>query len=82
MRLVDLCGLHVCKGGRRDYRRSSGTEYSVECLRIFTRILLELEYDVNSNLFQIWKLCLRFLIYVMLENFRIDNQHGLCAEKC
>ena len=54
----------------------------VECLRIFTRILLELEYDINSNLFQIWKLCLRFLICVMLENFRIDNQHGLCAEKC
>ena len=54
----------------------------LECLRIFTRIILELEYDVNSNLFQIRKLCLRFLIYVMLENFRIDNQHGLCAEKC
>jgi hypothetical protein len=54
----------------------------IECLRIFTRIILELEYDVNSNLFQMRKLCLRFLIYVMLENFRIDTQHGLCAEKC
>jgi len=54
----------------------------VECLRISSRTVFETEYDVISNLFRIQKLCLRFLIYVMLENFRIDNQHGLCAEKC
>jgi hypothetical protein len=54
----------------------------LECLRFSTRTVFETEYDVISNLFQIRKLCLRFLIYVMLENFRIDNQHGLCAEKC
>jgi len=49
---------------------------------ISSRTVFETEYDVVSNLFRIRKLCLRFLIYVMLENFRIDNQHGLCAEKC
>jgi len=55
---------------------------TLECLRISSRTVFETEYDVVSNLFRIRKLCLRFLIYVMLENFRIDNQHGLCAEKC
>ncbi len=54
----------------------------LECLRISSRTVFETEYDVISNLFRIRKLCLRFLIYVMLENFRNDKQHGLCAEKC
>jgi hypothetical protein len=65
--------------GRSDSNGPSSSQV-LECLRIFTRIILELEYDVISNLFPIRKLCLRFLIDVMLENFRIDKQHGLCDD--
>jgi hypothetical protein len=54
----------------------------IECLRISSRTVFETEYDVNSDLFRIRNLCLRFLIYELLEIFRIDNQHGLCAKKC
>jgi len=56
--------------------------FLLECLRISSRTIFETEYDVNSNLFRIRKLCLRFLICKLLEIFRIDNQHGLCTEKC
>jgi hypothetical protein len=55
---------------------------ALECLRISSRTVFETEYDVNSDLFRMQKLCLRFLIYELLEIFRIDNQHGLCAKKC
>ena len=54
----------------------------IECLRISSRTVFKKKYDVNSDLFRIRKLCLRFLIYVLLENFRIRQSAWLCAEKC
>jgi len=54
--------------------------FIIDYLRISSRTVFETVHEVISNLFRIQQLCLRVLIYVMLENFRINKQHGLCAD--